>query len=171
MREIEVEIPLIDAIKVRNPPIPLYDSMWELLAHKAMRIRQDVARPIKDGGLEFTLRQIENTRRGVESVIGEAEYQPNSGLDAWIQGLMSLINLELRGSQQLEQLRLTRNKFDFLIYYGSCYNNRMELVFYIGSREDIDKAIVEHRKRSTVYERNWQLLAQQLPMDIWVKET
>jgi len=170
MKDIEIQIPLIETIKVRNPSIPLYDSIWELLAHKAIRIRQDTARPINNGGLEFILVQRENTQRGIESLIGHVEYKPNSGLDAWIQRLMSLINLELRGSQQLEQLRLARNKLGFLVYYGSCYSNRMELILYIGSREDIDKAIVEHRKRSTVYERNWQLLAQQLPMDIWVKE-
>jgi len=175
--KIITEVPLLSEIQISNAPLPLWHSHWGGLVKIAFDIRQHIARPIKKGGLDLTLSQNENTKRGVETIQGLVSYkkfiqpQRTAGIEAYISRLCTLINLKTLGSKPIEKLRLARTQQKHLLYYGAFYNNQMEIVIYIGSGEDINGATVVHLKRSYVDEttRDWNLLAEQIPQTVWVK--
>jgi len=176
--DISTRIPLLKDVRVRTAPLPLYYAHWRGLVDNAFRIRQTIAEPREHGGLDLVLIQREAVRRGVMSIWGKVPakklcLEKLAGAEEWLQKLASKINLSIQGSKPVEKLQLVRtDKPRFLAYYASFYANYMEVVIYIDSGEDIDGASVNRRERSTVDEstRDWKLLAEQLPMTVWVKE-
>lgn len=175
MKEITDQVPLLEEVQIHNPPMPLWYAHWTELANIALQIRQHIARPLRKGGLDFSLTQYENTQRGIVTLRGQVSYkqfirEQSAGVAAWLQRLCTLINLKTFGSKPIEKIRLVRTRQGFLAYYGGFYSNQIEIVIYIGSGEDIDGATVIHLERSKVDEetRDWKLLAQQLPATVWV---
>ena len=168
------ELPRLEDIQINNPSVPLYAVFWSHLNQLGFSIRQELAKPIQNGGIEKTSVQYEVTRRGILSIKLFIPYNKKtqfSGVDALIKQTMNLINLKLFGSSYpLKELKLCRTNRDFLCYYGSCYRKNIEVVIYIGSWEDADESDLIPRKRSIVANRNWALLVQQLPQTIWIKE-
>ncbi len=169
------ELPRLEEIEIKNPSVPLYAVFWMHLNQLGFSIRQELAKPIKDAGIDKNSFQHEVTRRGILSIKLAIPYNKEtqfSGVDAIIKQIMNIVNLKLFGSSYpLNELKLCRTNRDFLCYYGVCYHDNIELVIYIGSWEDVDESDLISKERSKVVNRNWQLLAQQLPQTIWVKET
>jgi len=177
--EIETRIPLLEDIRIRNQPLPLWYGHWVEMSRLALKMRQHIARPIDEGGLDFLLSQYENTQRGLETLRGQIIWKQNpnkeTGQESWLKLLCTKINLHTEGSKPIEKLQLTRLSRQHtyhLAYYGFFYCNQMEIIIYIGSGRDIDGADVTHLPRSRVDEstRDWKLLAGQLPLEIWIKE-
>jgi len=176
MKPPTLKIPDLTQVQIDNNPMPLWYSHWGLFHKIAFDIRQHVAKPYNDGGLNFYLNQNENTKRGVETLYGTVSCRqfltPEglSGVDDWIKQLCSLINLKTAGSQPIENLELVQTSQGFLAYYGKFYSNQMEIKLYIGANENIDGATVIYRKRSEVDQgtRKWDLLVEQLPLTVWV---
>ena len=175
MSEVNIEVPLLDEIKVRNQPLPLYYVHWRSLIQNAYEVRRVVSRPINDGGLDFLMTQRENTERGVETITGialtKSLLEKHNGAEAWFKRLSGLINSQTKGAKPIEHLRLARTTQGFLCYYAPFYSDQMEIVIYIGSGTDIDEADVIKRERTRVDEetRDWKKLAQQLPSEIWIE--
>jgi hypothetical protein len=177
--DISTRIPLLKDVKVRTAPMPLYFAHWRGLVDNAFRIRQTIAEPKEHGGLDLTLSQHESVKRGVMTICGHVPAkdfltEKLAGAEEWLQKLCSKVNLGIQGSKPIEKLQLVRlTRTRFLAYYASFYANYMEVLIYIDSGEDIDGASVTHRERSRVDEstRDWKLLADQLPVTIWVKAT
>jgi len=175
---ISMQIPLLRDVRVSTAPMPLYYAHWRGLVDNAFRIRQTIAEPLEHGGLDLTLAQRESVRRGVMTIWGRIPAknlltEKLTGAEEWLQQFSAKINLSIRGSKPIEKLQLVRtDKPRFLAYYASFYANYMEVVIYIDSGEDIDGASVTHLPRSRVDEstRDWKLLAEQLPLTVWVKE-
>jgi len=178
--ETKFHIPTLEEVQVRNHAMPLYHAHWRGLVDTAFAIRQEVASPIKDDGLDFLLMQYENTQRGVETLRGQVfskEFlkEKKAGVEAWLSRLCYLINRNIKGYKPLEKLQLvllTRHNTNFFAYYGTFYSDQIEIIIYIGSREDIDGALVFHRQRSSVdlKTRDWSVLAEYLPQTVWAKE-
>jgi len=168
------ELPRLEEIKVTNPSTPLFALFWEHLNRLGFSIRQEIAKPIKDGGIDRDTVQYEVTRRGMLSIKLNIPYNAKnqfSGVGALIKQVMNIVNLKLYGSAYpLKELRLCRTNRDFLCYYGTCYHENIELTIYIGSWRDVDESDHLARARSEVINRNWKMLAQQLPQTIEVKE-
>jgi len=177
--EVKFQIPTLEEVQVRNHPMPLYHAHWRGLVETAYAIRQEVAAPLEDEGLDFLLTQYENTQRGVETLRGQvlSKYflkEQKAGVEAWLSRLCYLINQKTKGYKPLEKLQLvllTRQNTNFFAYYGKFYSDQMEIIIYIGSREDIDGALVFHRQRSNVdlKSRDWSVLAEYLPEVVWAK--
>lgn len=177
MTETTARIPFIDTVRVRNHPLPLWHAHWRGLVNTAFGIRQETAIPIGKGGLDFHLTQYENTRTGVETLRGQVMAKDflkdkKAGVEAWINRLCYVINQCIRGYKPIEQVRIVMLKDGYLAYYGSFYSEQMEIIIYIGSRDDIDGATVFHRRRSEVdlKTRDLELLTEFLPETIWIKE-
>lgn len=176
--DVETRIPLLGELRVSTAPLPLYYAHWRGLVDNAFRIRQTIAEPITHGGLDLILNQRESVRRGVMTIWGQIStktllLEKVAGAQEWLQLLSAKINLAIQGSKPIEKLQLCRTgKPRFLAYYASFYANYMEVVIYMDSGEDIDGASVIHLPRSRVDEstRDWKLLAEQLPLTVWVKE-
>lgn len=174
----ETTIPLLKDVLVRNHPMPLWYAHWIEPTNLALQIRQHVARPLKKGGLDLTLQQYENTHRGIVTIRGIVPYEKflkfdKSGTEEWLCRLITLINLKILGGKTIENIILTRtHKPKHLAYYGSFYSDQMDLIIYTGSGEKIDHATVVHMPRSFVDEttRDWSLLLQRLPLEVWAKE-
>jgi len=168
------ELPKLEDIKISNPSVPLFTLFWEHLNRLGFSIRQEIAKPIKDGGIDRDTFQNEVVRRGILSIKLIIPYNAKnqfSGVGALIKQVMNIVNLKLYGSSYpLKELRLCRTNRDFLCYYGICYHENVELVIYIGSWEDADESDLLSLERSKVINRNWQMLAQQLPQTIEAKE-
>jgi hypothetical protein len=158
--------------------MPLYYAHWEGPVGKAFEIRQAIARPLEHGGLDLTLAQHESVRRGVTTIWGAIPAKwlltgKLTGAEEWLQQISAKINLCILGSIPIEKFQLVRtDKTRFLAYYASFFANYMEVVIYIDSGENIDGASVTHLPRSRVDEstRDWKLLAEQLPLTVWIKE-
>lgn len=155
--------------------MPIYFAHWRWLVETAFSIRQEVSLPIEKGGLGFLLNQYENQRLGVETLRGSVKAKDflkdkKVGVEAWLNKLCYVINQKIRGYSPIEKLEFVMLKDGFLAYYGSFYSNRMEIIIYIGSRQDIDGAIVLQRERSKVdiTTRDWKALSEYLPQTIWV---
>ena len=174
MKKQAFELPLLEEIQVKNSSVPLFAVFWMHLNQLGFSIRQELAKPIKDGGIDRNSAQYEVTRRGILSIKFAIPYNKKTqfqGVDAIIRQIMNIINLKLFGSSYpLTELKLCRTNRDFLCYYGNCYHENIEVIIYIGSWEDADESDLIPRKRSEVANRNWKLLAQQLPQTIMVKE-
>jgi len=168
-------IPLLSEVLVKTAPMPLWYSHWSGLHKVAFDIRQELA---DERGLGLIFHQYESTRRGVERVWGRisAKYllDPKKvGASEYLSAICAGVNLKIRGSKPIESLILCRcPKTRFLVYYAPFYGNYMELLIYIDSGEDVDGASVTHLPRSRVDEstRDWKRLAEQLPLEIWIKE-
>lgn len=169
----------LDQVQVRNHPLPLWHAHWRGLVDTAFEIRQQVALPLRKGGLNLTLAQYENTQRGVETLrcqVVSKEFLRNkkAGVEAWISRLCYIINQKIRGFHPIEKLqRVVIRNTNYFAYYGTFLSNQMEIIIYVGSGEDIDGATVFHRKRSEVDEttRDWTLLEEYLPQTVWIKQT
>ena len=177
MTEMSVRIPYLDEIKVCNPPMPIYYASWRGLVETAFSIRQETGLPKEKGGLDFLLWQYENQERGVETLRGNVKAKDflkdkKAGVEEWINKLCYLINQRIRGFEPIEKIDFVMLKNGFLAYYGSFYSERMELIIYIGSREDIDGASGKSYNRSfiDVTTRDASLLTELLPQTIWIKE-
>ena len=165
-------IPLLSELRVKTAPMPLYFAHWRGLADNGMQIRQSIA---KD--LNINLLQRENVRRGVLTIWGKIPAKTllspkRNGAEEWLTDICTKINLGISGSIPIDYLRLCRcTKTRFLAYYASFYANYMEIILYIDSGSDIDGATVTHLPRSVVDEstRDWSRLAEQLPLEIWIK--
>lgn len=170
----QFELPLLDDIEVKNPATPLYVVFWSHLNQKAFEIRQELSKPIKTGGINKNSMQNEVTTRAVVSIKLNIPYTKKtqaSGISALIKQTMNIVNLKLFGTTKpIKELKLCRTNRDLLCYYGKCYHNNIELVIYIGSWEDIDEADFLKRERSKVTNRNWKIIAQQLPISISAKQ-
>lgn len=170
-------IPFVEEIQIVNQSLPLWYSHWGLFHKLAFDIRQHVSKSIENNGLDFLLYQIENTRRGVETLYGNLAYNnfvEESGLkgvDSWIKKLCSLINLKTLGAKPIETMNLVMTRQGYLAYYGKFYSDQMEIKLYIGSAEEIDGATVFQRARSSVdlSTRKWSALIEQLPLTVWVE--
>ena len=175
MEKSTFELPLLENIQIRNPSVPLYAVFWSHLNQLGFSIRQELSKPIKDGGIGRTSIQYEVTRRGLLSIKLTIPYNKKnqfSGVGALIKQAMNIVNLKLYGSSYpLKEVKLCRTNRDFLCYYGSCYHQNVEFVIYIGSWEDVDEADVLSRERSKVINRNWKILAHQLPLTVSVSST
>ena len=166
-------IPLLNEVRVKTAPMPLYFAYWRGFADNGLIIRQSIA---KDLGLNFLQR--ENVRRGVLTIWGKIPAKDlissqRNGAEEWLKQILNKINLAIQGSTPIQHLQLCRcTKTRFLAYYSSFYANYMEIVIYIDSGSDIDGATVEHLERSKVDEttRDWKRLIEQLPLEIWIKE-
>ncbi len=177
--DLSMRIPLLRDVRVRTAHMPLYYAHWRGLVENAFRIRQTIAEPIEHGGLDITLAQHESVKRGVMTIWGRIPakkllLEKIAGAEEWLQQFSAKINLSIQGSKPIEKLQLVRtDKPRFLAYYTSFYANYMEAIIYIDSGEDIDGASVTHLPRSKVDEstRDWKLLAEQLPLTVWIKET
>jgi len=138
------ELPKLADLKINNPQVPLYVIFWEHLNRLGFSIRQEIAKPIKDGGVNRDTFQNEICRRGILSIKLIIPYNGKnqfSGAGALIKQVMNIVNLKLyKSSYPLNTLRLCRTNRDFLCYYGTCYNDNIELVIYIGSWEDADES-------------------------------
>jgi len=178
MTEINLAPPYLSEIQVVNSPLPLWHAHWRGMQQTAFQIRQKVSEPITKGGLDFLLTQYENTQRGIETLRGQVLSKhflkdKKAGVEAWINWLCTIINEKIKGFKQIEKLILIRlPTTNFCAYYGSFYSNQMEIIIYIGSREDEDGASVIHRERSEVdpTTRDWKVLGELLPQTIWIKE-
>jgi len=170
----QFELPLLEELQIKNPPVPLYAVFWSHLNQLGFSIRQELSKPIKNGGIDKATIQYEVTRRGILSIKLTIPYNKKtqfSGVDTLIKQTANIVNLKLFGSSYpLKELKLCRTNRDFLCYYGSCYHKNIELVIYIGSWQDADESDLIHRERSKVANRKWQLLAQQLSETILIKE-
>ena len=170
----EIPVPLLKEIKIRNRAMPLWYVHWEGLVGIGLRIRQHVARPMKKGGLDFTMSQNENTQRGVLTIVGHRKYakllKEGIGAEAWLRRLITVINLETQGAQPIERFRLCRTNKELLAYYSPLCSKQLEVVLYIDSGTEVDGADMIHLERShvDVETRDWQRLTDQLPLDIWV---
>jgi len=177
--DISVQIPLLKDVRVRTAPMPLYYAHWRGLVDNAFKIRQAIAEPPEHGGLDLVLSQHESVKRGVMAICGRVPakklvIEKLAGAEEWLQLFCAKINLCILGSKPIEKLQLVRtDKPRFLAYYAPFYADYMEVVIYIDSGRNIDGANVFRRERSTVDEatRDWKLLAEQLPLTVWVKET
>lgn len=173
---INLEPPYLSEVRVVNPPLPLWHAHWRGLVETAFLIRQKVSEPLEKGGLNFTLTQYENTARGVETLRGEVNSkkflkEKKAGVQSWISWLCTIINERIKGFNPIERLRLVQlPSTNFLAYYGAFYSKQMEIIIYIGSREDEDGATVVHRKRSEVdiTTRDWKVLGEVLPQVVWI---
>ena len=171
------QIPLLKDVRISTAPMPLYFAHWRGLIDNGVRIRQTIAEPQEQGGLDITLLQREAVKRGVMSIWGSVStkrlpLEKLAGVEEWLQLFCSKLNLCIRGSKPIERLQLVRTtKPKFLAYYAGFYANYMELTLYIGSGRNRDGADVIRRERSEVDEstRNWDLLAQQLPLTVLVE--
>lgn len=169
-------IPLLKEIQVKTAPMPLYYAMWGSVITPALGIRQALSDP--RFSIQLYTGQYESVRRGVLRIHGQVSdtflLDPvRNGAEEWINQLVSVINLSIRGSQPISHLQLCRTtKPKFLAYYAPFYANYMEFVLYIGSCRKRDGATVISLPRSSVDEstRDWKRLAEQLPLDIWIKE-
>jgi len=174
MEKQSFELPLLEEVQVNNPSVPLYAVFWSHLNNLGFVIRQELSKPIKNGGIEKASVQYEVTRRGILSIKLSIPYNRKtqfSGVDAIVRQTMNIVNLKLFGSSYpLKELKLCRTNRDLLCYYGSCYHENIEFVIYIGSWEDVDESDFIRRERSKVANRNWKLIAQQLPQTIFIKE-
>jgi len=176
-QDIATKIPLLRDIRVSTAPMPLWYSHWRGLTTNAFIIRQDIATPFENGGLDFSLCQHETVRRGVETIWGKVPtttllLNEKAGAEEWLQAICNKINLGIKGSKPIEHLQLARTtKPRFLAYYAPFYANYMELVLYIDDCAHIDGATVTHLPRSRVDEstRDWKRLAEQLPIDVWIE--
>lgn len=171
-------IPYLNEIQVVNPPLPLWHAHWRGLVETAFLIRQKVSEAPKKGGLNFILTQYENTQRGIETLRGQVNSKhflkdKKSGVESWISWLCTIINEKIKGFKQIEKLQLVLlPATNFFGYYGSFYSDQMEIILYIGSREDVDEADVIRRERSEVdiTTRDWETLSEFLPQTVWIKE-
>jgi len=179
MTHIECTVPYLTDIQAVNQPLSLWHAHWRGLVETAFQIRQKVSEPINRGGLDFLLMQYENTKRGVETLRGQVQSKrflkdKKAGVDEWIKWLCTIINDKIAGFKQIEKITLVRlPTTEFLAYYGPFFSNQMEIILYIGSREDTDGATVIHRERSEVdmTTRNWDLLSEYLPQTVLINET
>jgi len=168
-------IPLLKELRVRTAPMPLYFAHWRGLVENALTIRQSIAKDLK-----INLNQRECTHRGVQCIWGKIPIKPRDlltpdrkGVEEWLREICTKLNQSIAGSIPIEHLQLCRtDKPHFLAYYASFYANYMEIVLYIDSGAKIDGADVTHLPRSYVDEstRDWKRLAEQLPLEIWIKE-
>jgi hypothetical protein len=174
--DIENRVPLLKEVRVATARMPLYYAHWRGLVDNALEIRQTISQP-RDRGFGLTFSQHESVRRGVCTIWGRISAKwfladKLSGTQEWLQKFCTAINLCIQGSKPIEKLQLVRtDKPHFLAYYASFYANYMEIIIYIDSGEDIDGADVDHLPRSKVDEttRNWKLLAEQLPLEVWIE--
>lgn len=169
-------IPYLSKIKIHNQPLPLWHAHWRGLVETAFLIRQETATPLERGGLSFLLTQHENTESGIETLRGQVlakEFLKDKkvGVEAWVNKLCYLINQLIKGYRPIERLKLVMLENGFLAYYGSFYSDQMDIIIYLGSRDDIDGATTIHRKRSEVdiQTRDLNLITEFLPQEIWIK--
>jgi hypothetical protein len=168
------ELPRLEDIQIKNPSTPLYAIFWSHLNQLGFEIRQELSKPIKDGGIDRKTNQDEVTERGILSIKMNIPYNKDtqfSGVKALIIQTMNIVNLKLyRNPYPLKELKLCRTNRDLLCYYGTCYHENIETVIYIGSWDDVDASDFEKRKRSEVINRNWKILAQLLSETISIEE-
>jgi len=152
------ELPLLEQLQIKNPAVPLYAIFWSHLNQLGFSIRQELSKPIKNGGVGKTSVQYEITRRGILSIKLSIPYNRKtqfSGVDAIIKQTANIVNLKLFGSSYpLKEVKLCRTNRDLLCFYGSVYHENIEVVMYIGSWEDADESDFIRRERSKVANRN-----------------
>lgn len=178
MTQQKFHIPLLSEVRVKTAHMPLHLVFWKSIFPIGFGIRQALATPLTEDGLGLTTLQRESIRRGVLTIWGKlgASYlldPKRNGTEEWLRKVVSTINLAIKGSKPINHLQLCRcSKTRFLAYYAPFYSNYLEFVLYIDDGSDIDEATVIHLPRSYVDEstRDWKRLAEQLPLEIWIKE-